>query len=151
MNTKRTTKSKANARLLALLTALCLVIGIVPIVASASGEIQSSIDTDGESGYQIEITETTASFPIKISAGEGGGELDHFDASIMRPIPRYYTSGGAYFVAGGATVYADCENVGQANDSNCYIKVSSDSLVPGTVYQLVISGLGNIYKGTDKG
>ena len=132
MNTKRTTKSKANARLLALLTTLAMVFSVMSLTAFAKGEMLVKVDTEGESGYPIEITETSASIPLKIYAGNDGGEFDHFDASVV--------NGKVQFRANNdyETVTPLCEIVGNCEDGYCYVNITSDELTPGTAYYIYL-------------
>ena len=91
MNTKQTTTSKVNTRLLAILTALCLMLGIAPIVVLADGygpqggshtlqminpsaiTVTSTTDTDYYNTLDnpVVLTNGTASFKFKMDAFGG--------------------------------------------------------------------------------
>ena len=133
MNTKRTTKSKANARLLALLTALCLVIGIVPIVVLAEDDIQVVVDTTGETGYQVEVTENSVSIPIKIY-----GNCDN-----IYWMPLIFSNGINYDYD-DEVVVGTLEIVDTKDDYAVAI-ISSDQLFSGSAYYLWLNAFADEY------
>ena len=120
---------------------LSLVIAVVifslPIVASAEGKMSIAIDESGESGSAIEITETTASFPIKIYAGDNGSQFDCFDPSAFKLIQLRTFDLDHDLNNDGVDV--TCERIGPADDGYCFVKVSAENLSPGTAYYLFIS------------
>jgi len=105
------------------------------VIAFASGNMLVSVDTAGESGSQIEVTGTSASIPVKIYAGENGGEFDKFDPSVLTFKFRCPNRQGTF--QSYEEVSATCELI-SSSDGYCYVRVSSDSLDPGVSYYLFL-------------